>query len=196
MQDDWKITPRLTLNAGVRWSYFPSPTDSNNTLNNFDPLLFTPANAAIIDPISGNMTGMTAGGAQPMQRTYANGLIFPTGTACTTAQAIAPQVACSPFGSRVNPSSNNNWGPRLGLAYDPLGNGKMAVRAGFGIFYDRTLNGIWEQNAFTDPPLVQTVTVNNNSGSSLNLFDNPLGGQIAGPPLGPNGFDRNRHANL
>ncbi|HXC44479.1 MAG TPA: carboxypeptidase regulatory-like domain-containing protein [Candidatus Dormibacteraeota bacterium] len=186
VQDDWKISPRLTLNAGVRWSYFPSPTDSNNTLNNFNPLLFSAANAAIIDPISGNMTGMTAGGAATDAAHYANGLIFPTGTACTTAQAIASQVACSPFGSRVNPSSNNNWGPRLGLAYDPLGNGKMAVRAGFGIFYDRTLNGIWEQNAFGDPPLVQTITVNNKSGSTLNLFDNPLGGQVAGAPLGPN----------
>jgi hypothetical protein len=186
VQDDWKISPRLTLNAGVRWSYFPSPTDSNNTLNNFNPLLFSAANAALIDPTSGNMTGLTAGGAATDAAHYANGLIFPSGTACTTAQAIAAQVACSPFGSRVNPSSNNNWGPRLGLAYDPLGNGKMAVRAGFGIFYDRTLNGIWEQNAFGDPPLVQTVTVTNNASSSLNLFDNPLGGQIAGPPLGPN----------
>ncbi|MGC2398516.1 MAG: carboxypeptidase regulatory-like domain-containing protein [Acidobacteriaceae bacterium] len=188
VQDDWKVTPRLTLNAGVRWSYFPSPTDSNNTLNSFDPLLFNPANAAVIDPVSGNMTGVTASGKPTSAPTYANGLIFPTGRACTTAQAIAPQVSCSPFGSRVNPNSNNNWGPRLGLAYDPFGNGKMAVRAGFGIFYDRTLNGIWEQNAFTDPPLVQTVTVNNNSSSSLNLFDNPLGGQKAGPPLGPNGL--------
>src|ERR1700722_15309824 len=188
VQDDWKITPRLTLNAGVRWSYFPSPTDSNNTLNNFNPQLFNPANAAIIDPISGNMTGLTAGGNPISAATYANGLIFPNGKACTTAQAIAPQVTCSPFGSRVNSSSNNNWGPRLGLAWDPRGDGKMAVRAGFGLFYDRSLNGIWEQNAFADPPLVQTVTVNNNSGSSLNLFDNPLGGQLAGPPLGPNGL--------
>jgi len=188
VQDDWKVTPRLTINAGVRWSYFPSPTDSNNTLTNFNPVLFNPANAAVIDPISGNMTGLTASGAATSAATYANGLIFPTGTACTAAQAIAPQVGCSPFGSRVNPSSNNNFGPRLGLAWDPRGNAKMAVRAGFGIFYDRTLNGIWEQNAFTDPPLVQTVTVNNNGNSNLNLFDSPLGGQLAGPPLGPNGL--------
>jgi hypothetical protein len=188
VQDDWKISRNFTLNAGLRWSYFPSPTDSNNTLNNFDPLLFSPAKAAIIDPISGNMTGFTASGAPTSAATYANGLIFPQGTACSTAQAIAPQTTCSPYGSRVNPSSNNNFGPRLGLAWDPRGNGKMVVRTGFGIFYDRTLNGIWEQNAFTDPPLVQTITVNNSATSSLNLFDNPLGGSVAGPPLGPNGL--------
>ena len=42
VQDDWKVTPRLTVNAGVRWSYFPSPTDSNNTLNSFDPASVQP----------------------------------------------------------------------------------------------------------------------------------------------------------
>ena len=188
VQDDWKVTRRLTINAGVRWSYFPSPTDSNNTLNSFDPLLFNPANAAVIDPNSGNMTGLTASGAATNAAIYANGLIFPSGKACTAAQAIAPQVSCSPFGARVNPNSNNNWGPRLGLAWDPRGDGKMAVRAGFGIFYDRSLNGIWEQNAFTDPPLVQTTTVNNNSSSTVNLFDNPLALQPAGASLGPNGL--------
>ena len=185
VQDDWKITPRLTLNAGVRYSYFPSPTDSNNTLVNFDPTLYNPNNAPVIDPVSGEMTGVTVSGDPVNAATYANGLIFPTGGACTAAQAISAQVTCSPFGSRVNPNSNSNWGPRLGLAWDPRGDGKWAVRGGFGIFYDRTLNGIWEQNAFTDPPLVQTTTINNTPSSSLNLFDSPLGGQLAGAPLGP-----------
>ena len=186
VQDDWKITPRLTLNAGVRYSYFPSPTDSNNTLVNFDPTLYNPANAAVIDPVSGSMTGLTASGKAVDAATYANGLIFPKGAACSAAQAIGPLVTCSPFGSRVNPSSNNNWGPRLGLAYDPFGNGKWAVRAGFGLFYDRTLNGIWEQNAFTNPPLVQTATVNNTPlTSTRDLFDNTSAGTVAGAPLGP-----------
>jgi Carboxypeptidase regulatory-like domain/TonB-dependent Receptor Plug Domain len=186
VQDDWKITPRLTLNAGVRYSYFPSPTDSNNTLVNFDPTLYNPNNAPVIDPATGQMTGLTVSGNPVNAATYANGLIFPSGSACSAAQAIAPGVTCSPFGSRVNPNANNNWGPRLGLAYDPFGNGKWAVRAGFGLFYDRTLNGIWEQNAFTDPPLVQTTTINNTALiSNLNLFDAPLGGQVAGAPLGP-----------
>jgi len=186
VQDDWKITRRLTLNVGIRYSYFPSPTDSNNTLNNFDPILYSAANAAVIDPATGKMTGLTAAGNPVNAATYANGLIFPSGAACTAAQAIGPTVTCSPFGSRVNPNSNNNWGPRLGLAYDPFGDGKWAVRAGLGLFYDRTLNGIWEQNAFQDPPLVQTTTVTNTPlTSNLNLFDAPLAGSLAGPPLGP-----------
>jgi hypothetical protein len=182
VQDDWKVTQRLTLNLGVRYSYFPSPTDSNHTLVNLDPALYNAANAPVIlttpDAPNGNFASGNAA-------TYANGLIFPTGATCNAAQAIAPLAACSPYGGLVNPNSNNNWGPRLGLAYDPFGNGKWAIRAGYGLFYDRSLNGIWEQNAFSDPPLVQTTTVTNNGTSSLNLFDNYQVGAAAPAPLGP-----------
>jgi len=184
VQDDWKLTPRLTVNLGIRYSYFPSPTDSNNILDNFDPATYSPANTPTIVTSVGAPDGQFASGNAS---TYSNGLIFSTGAACSTAQAVPTQVGatCSPYGSRVNLSSNNNWGPRFGLAWDPLGNGKWAVRAGFGIFYDRTLNGIWEQSEFTDPPIVQTATVTNNGTSSLNLFDNYQAGSVAAAPLGP-----------
>jgi hypothetical protein len=183
VQDDWKVTPRLTLNLGIRYSYFPSPSDSNHTLVNFDPALYNPANAPTILTTTSTPNGNFAAGNAA---TYANGLIFPTGTTCTTAKTIAPLATCSPYGSGVNPNSNNNWGPRLGIAWDPLGNGKLAIRGGYGLFYDRTLNGIWEQNAFSDPPLVQTTSITNNGTSSLNLFDNFQAGTAAGAPLGPN----------
>jgi hypothetical protein len=186
LQDDWKVTPRLTLNLGVRYSYFPSPTDANHTLLNFDAATYNVANAPTIITDPANPNGVFASGNAA---TYANGLIFPTGVTCAAAQAIPTEVGatCSPYGSRVNPSSNNNWGPRIGLAYDPFGNGKWAIRAGFGVFYDRTLNGIWEQNAFDDPPLVQTTSVTNNGTSSLDLFDNyqPPGSVIPPAPNGP-----------
>ena len=185
VQDDWKVTRRLTLNLGVRYSYFPSPTDSKNTLLNFDPAVYNLANAPTIVTTPSTPNGSFASGNAA---TYANGLIFPTGATCAAAKAIAPLAACSPYGARVNSRSNNNWGPRLGLAWDPLGNGKWAVHAGYGLFYDRTLNGIWEQNAFSDPPLVQTTTVTNNGTSSLNLFDNVAVGAAGAVPLGPNGL--------
>ena len=175
VQDDWQASPKLTLNLGLRYSYFPSPGDVNNTLNNFDPLLFNPANAPAIDPVSGNFTA--ASGQVPA--TYVNGLIFPAGSACAQAQAIAPKITCSPYGSHVNPDPKKNFAPRIGFAYVPHADGKMAIRGGFGIFYDRMLNGIWEQNAFQDPPLVQTSTVNNTQ------FDKPLAG-TSSVSLAPN----------
>jgi hypothetical protein len=176
VQDDWKLNHRLTLNLGLRWTRFPSPSDAKNTLVNFDPLLYKATQAPALDG-----DGNFAPGQPFPPATYANGLIFPKGSACAAAQAISAQVACSPYGSTVNPNYSWNFGPRVGFAYSPFGDGKTVLRGGFGLFFDRTLNGIWEQNAFGDPPLVQYTTVNNAS------FDNPTGvGSAAPPALGPN----------
>lgn len=183
VQDDWKVTRRLTLNLGMRYSYFPSPSDSNNTLLNFDSAFFSATNAPAIDPASGNMNLAVSPTANAA--TYANGLIFPKGATCAAAQAITSTASCSPFGSLVNPNSNKNFGPRFGVAYDPFGNGKWSIRGGYGLFYDRTLNGIWEQNAFSDPPLVQTSAINNSAASPVNVFDNVAAGSAAPIPVTP-----------
>jgi len=61
---------------------------------NFDAGLFNAANAPAINPITGNFVAGQALNAA----NYANGLIIPTGAACTAAQAIAPSATCSPYG--------------------------------------------------------------------------------------------------
>ena len=182
VQDDWKVNSHFSLNLGLRWSYFPSPNDVNNTLNNFDPLLYNPAAApSIINSSSGY--GVFAPGTLNAGN-YVNGLIFPTGTACNNAKAISSSSICSPYGSLINPNSNNNFAPRFGFAWDPIGDGKSSIRGGYGIFYDRPSNGLWEQNAFTNPPRVQTANIYNATTENLNLFDDPLAG-ASGAPTGP-----------
>lgn len=180
VQDDWKVTPRLTLNLGVRWSRFPSVTDVKNTLSNFDPAFYKPQWAPQIDPGTGEFVPGQAVNGFPLQpSTYTNGIIFPKGTACSNAQSISPLVACSPYGAYVAPNYNANFAPRLGFAYDMFGNARTVVRGGFGIFYDRLLNGIFEQNAFVNPPLAQGTTINNGS------FDNIKSGSTS-VSYGPN----------
>jgi Carboxypeptidase regulatory-like domain/TonB-dependent Receptor Plug Domain len=178
LQDDWKVTRRLTLNLGLRYSYFPTPYDLGNTLVNFDPRVFQSGLAPAIDPDYGTMVD----GQGINAANYANGLIFPTGATCTAAKAIASNATCSPFGSTINPNGHGNLAPRLGFAWDPFGNGKTAIRGGYGIFYDRSLNGIFEQNSFGDPPLVQFSNVPSGP------FDSILSGSAAGPSLGPSGL--------
>jgi hypothetical protein len=174
-QDDWKVSNRLTLNFGVRYSFFPSPSDVNNTLVNFDPTFFKASNAPMIDPATGNYVA----GAQ-IPANYENGLIYPTGTACSLAQQVnEAQATCSPYGSHVDPDPKDNFAPRAGFAYDALGNHKLSVRGGYGIFYDRSLNGIWEQNGFQESPGLQTASISNTQ------FDKPLAG-TATASLGPN----------
>ncbi len=76
VQDDWKITKKLTINLGVRWSAFPSPSDVRNTLNNFDPQIYSSTKAPVIDPGSGNFDPTQT---SLIPATYANGIIFPKG---------------------------------------------------------------------------------------------------------------------
>jgi hypothetical protein len=180
VQDDWKVTPRLTVNLGLRWSWLPSVTDVKDTLSNFDPHLYNSQLAPQIDPDSGNfVAGQAVNGVNLIPATYTNGIIFPRGTACSNAKAISPFVQCSPFGLYVNPNYKSNFAPRVGFSYDLTGRNRTVLRGGFGIFYDRLLNGIWEQNAFSNPPLAQSTTINNAP------FDNIKGGSTA-VSYGPN----------
>src|SRR5829696_3008527 len=78
VQDDWRVSPRFTLNLGLRYEYQLNP----------DPINVNPAL-----PQTGNMV-----------------------------------------------SDKNNFGPRIGFAYDLSGDGKTSVRGGWGLYYGRVIN--------------------------------------------------------
>jgi hypothetical protein len=151
-QDSWKITPKLTLDFGARWSYFQSPIELSDYLVTFMPALWNPAQAV---SLTTNGNNIVAGSGDRY-----NGLAF------------AGQN--SPYGRRVQ-SNSNTIAPRIGFAYNVFGDSKTVVRGGFGVFYDRTLVGIVEQNAFLNPLVSQTVTVTNSATSPLSIND-PSGG--------------------
>jgi hypothetical protein len=147
-QDDWRIRPNLTLNVGVRYSLFLQPTDNKNELSTFDPALF---NASAVP-------ALTAAGIFVSQnaQTYLNGI------------SIGGQN--SPYGQNVSKSDKLNFAPRFGFAWDPLKDGKTSIRGGYGIFYDATLYGTFEQTIFQNPPFVNAVSIPNVA------LGNPAGG--------------------
>ncbi|MHB1857550.1 MAG: carboxypeptidase-like regulatory domain-containing protein, partial [Acidobacteriaceae bacterium] len=49
VQDDWRVSPRLTLNLGVRWQYFSSDTASGDEVTGFSPTLYNPAQAPVVN---------------------------------------------------------------------------------------------------------------------------------------------------
>jgi hypothetical protein len=112
LQDDWHATKRLTLNLGLRMSFFGRYSEENNLAYNFDPSLYVPG-ASGVDPTTGLVTG-----------TPYNGWVQCGGT---------PGV---PSGCM-----KNHWinpAPRIGFAFDPKGDGKWAIRGGYGIFFEHT----------------------------------------------------------
>ena len=176
VQDDWKIRPNLTLNLGVRYAYFATPEDYAQILDNFSPSAYNSADAPLLDPVSGNFVA----GQAVNPANYSNGIIVAK-NGCNPSTYFQPPVtpfgpACSPYGDRVNPTYNK-FAPRIGFAWSPFGGRRTSVRGGYGIYDDRTLNGIIEQNSFANPPFVGSVLSLNTS------FDNPTQGAVTS--LGP-----------
>ncbi len=137
-QDDFRIHPRLMLNIGVRYSSYFNPWDTLNTLTNFLPSRFNPANAVRINPANGQRVPNTG---DPL-----NGVI------------IAGRN--SPFGNKITNDLHNLWAPRFGFSWDPTGHKKTVLRGGYGINYTRPLIGSFINNAFDNIPFNRSVTIN------------------------------------
>jgi hypothetical protein len=153
VQDTWRIRSNVTLDYGLRYALYPKIIDTNDVLTNFVPELYDPAGAPQFANAAGSV--VTVGTGDPL-----NGVI------------VADQN--SPFGRGIYETDKNNFQPRVGLSWDPQGAGRTIVRGGWGLYYDQPLVGIFEQNAFVNPPFANSVTILNPS------LSNPPGGVAAG----------------
>ncbi|HKV62266.1 MAG TPA: TonB-dependent receptor [Candidatus Acidoferrum sp.] len=74
--------------------------------------------------------------------------------------------------SRMWKTRNGDFGPRVGFAWDVKGDGKMAVRGGFGIFYDRIFDNIWSNGAW-NPPFYALLDFNAAGCGDAIFYSNP-----------------------
>jgi hypothetical protein len=139
-QDSWRPSAGLTLDLGVRYSLYPPITDANNLMTNFSPKAYVAANAPKFADAAGSL--ITLGTGDPL-----NGII------------VAGKN--SPYGDAIYAFDKGDIQPRLGLTWSPGNDPRTIIRSAYGIYYDQALVGIFEQNAFTNPPFVNTVSLLN-----------------------------------
>jgi len=132
-QDDWKVTKRLTLNLGLRYDVYQRHKEEAGVATTF-----------LLGPSTPNANVLGPSGAIPNRLFNANnpGTCVANGGNLALAQLAG---GCGPGSGGFAPSSSlgqgdhNNFGPRVGFAWDVFGDGKTSLRGGFGVAYEGTL---------------------------------------------------------
>jgi hypothetical protein len=105
-QDSFRVTPRFTLNYGIRYERFGAPANTGATKD------------VLVD--------LGAGGD------------------FTSRLSNATLVTQTSGNQQIYGADNRDWAPRFGFSWDPFGKSKTLLRGGFGIFYDRPFDNLWQ----------------------------------------------------
>ena len=144
-QDSWKVKPNITLNYGLRWEYNQPFYDAGGRYQTYRPgQATTTYPCQLQDPSQIALYGST-----DCSPTGPANAVFPLGL-------VVPGDAGVPKG--LTKSYYKSFAPRIGIAWDPRKDGKMTVRAGFGIFYNPIEQLVLEQFQ-AEPPFGGSTTI-------------------------------------
>jgi hypothetical protein len=155
VQDDWKISPRLSFNLGVRWEYDGSYSDKYGNLTNLSLAQF----ATVPVPPTGPTTSGPGLVGYIVPNNYANH--YPAPPAGVVTAGNSDSVTSGP--------PKDNFAPRFGFAWQPGKEGKLVIRGGFGLFYDRIGGGSFVHAVEQGYPYAVTLDY---SGSGSAPFSN------------------------
>jgi hypothetical protein len=172
LQDDWRILSRLTINVGLRASLFGPWYNPKNTAYNWRPEAFDSSLGASIyvDPFNGFLVRKGSGAPVSLSRTGPYSL-----------SALDPVITnglrqCGVNGVSDSCMSNKLFypSPRVGFSWDPWGNGKTAIRAGYGLFWEHGTSYEANVGSLTgSAPMVLSETQSNLQPSGFNTLTPP-----------------------
>ena len=157
VQDSFHAGEHFTINYGLRWEPSVPSYDKYGRGNQFSWPLFLQGWHSSVYP------------------TAPAGLIF------------SGDTAQDPYGKAFTASHWATFSPRLGMVWDPKGDGKQTLRAGFVLMHDTT-ELFYPERWTTNAPYVSSLTINSNEfGVGTDLFSNPFNGYVlngkAGDPF-------------
>ncbi len=164
IQDDYKVTQRLTLNLGLRWEYDGQLSDKYGNAVNMWPsaIANVPVPATNQIPTPGTPLFPTGG-------TFA-GWVVPSNYSTATYGALPAGIINS--GHTIdtqNEVPKDDFAPRIGFAWQPTTSNRFVIRGGFGFFFDRIAGNNIVHSIEQSPPYAPTLdqAASSNQFSSL-----------------------------